>query len=148
MSTQRLSDRNPINRKAQTVAQRNIFTDFNLAMPIHPIKNDIVPLRDIDAIKQSVKNLVLTNFGEKVFKPEFGGNVSSYLFENVSALTALSIQEEIEIVLRNFEPRIEDTNIQVSNNIDSNAYRVTITFSIANTTYQNQEIEFQLNRTR
>jgi phage baseplate assembly protein W len=117
-------------------------------MPIHPNSKDIVPLTDIDAIKQSVKNLVLTNFGEKLFRPEFGGNVTSYLFEPVNFTTAISIQEEIKLVLQNFEPRVNNIVVQVTNDIDTNGYRVTIGFSIQNTPFNNQEVEFQLNRLR
>ena len=148
MSTQRLSDFNQSGQRAQTVSSTRLFADLNLSMPIHPNRKDITPITDIDAIKQSVKNLVLTNFGEKVFRPEFGGNVTSYLFEPVNFTTAISIREEINSVLQNFEPRIENITVQVTNDIDTNAYRVTIGFSIANSPFREQEIDFELNRLR
>jgi len=148
MSNTSLSDFNQPGVRAKTVSSRQLFADLNLSMPIHPNSKDIIPLTDIDAIKQSVKNLVLTNFGEKLFRPEFGGNVTSYLFEPVNFTTAISIQEEIKLVLQNFEPRVNNIVVQVTNDIDTNGYRVTIGFSIQNTPFNNQEVEFQLNRLR
>jgi phage baseplate assembly protein W len=147
MSSQ-LSDFNKGGQRAIPVSSRQLFADLNLSMPIHPKTNDIVPLTDLDAVKQSVKNLVLTNFGEKLFRPDFGGNVTSYLFEPVNYTTAISIQEEIKQVLQNFEPRVSNIVVQVDNDIDTNSYRVTIGFSIKNTALPRQEVEFELNRIR
>lgn len=147
MSSQ-LSDFNQNGKRAIPVSSRQLFADLNLSMPIHPKTEDIVPLTDLDAVKQAVKNLVLTNFGEKLFRPDFGGNVTSYLFEPVGYTTAISIQEEIRSVLQNFEPRVADIEVQVDNNLDQNAYRVTIGFSIKNTALGRQEVDFELNRIR
>lgn len=149
MATNGLSDYNTPNYRAKPVSYRNLFSDLNLTMPIHPNKKDIIPLTDINAVKQAIKNLVLTNFGEKLFKPNVGGNVTSYLFENVDIFTAISIKDEIRDVITKFEPRVDSDTlvIEVDDNSDRNAYYVNIGFKIiANP--QDFEVEFELTRTR
>lgn len=145
MST--LSDFNRPGYKARVVAGPSIHSDLNLGLPIHPNKRDIVPLTDTDAIKQAVKNIVLTNFGEKLFRPSFGCSVSGRLFENVGQFTAIAIRDDIRIALKDFEPRVNVLNIEVIDNADSNRYDVAITFKIVNNPDTSQ-IEFSLNRLR
>lgn len=142
-----LSDYNLPEYNSTTSARAYLFSDLNLSLPIHPNKNDIIPLTDVDAIKQSLKNLVLTNFGEKLFKPNFGGNVTSYLFENVDVFTAVSIQYDINRAIKKFEKRVTDVTTQVIDNMDANSYNVTIGFRITNSTQFNS-VEFALVRTR
>jgi phage baseplate assembly protein W len=145
MST--LSDFNAPNYRSKKVASEKIFSDLNLSLPIHPNKKDIVPLTDIDAVKQSVKNLVLTNYGEKLFKPKFGGNITSYLFENVTRFTAVSIFNEIRRILAKHEPRITDVKVQVTDNADANEYNVTVGFRVINNP-ELLEVGFALQRIR
>lgn len=142
-----LSDYNEYGVRSKKVATSQLFADLNLSMPVHPVKKDITPLTDIDAVKSSVKNLVLTNFGEKLFRPEFGGNVTSYLFENVEIFTAIAIKEEIERVLKRFEPRVENVVVQVDDEMGDNDYNVTIGFNIINNP-QEFTVDFALNRLR
>lgn len=136
----------PYSRSIRTAISRS-FSDLDLILPLHPEKKDIIPLRDVDAVKQSVKNIILTNFGEKLFKPEFGGRVTEYLFENFDVFTAISIKTEIERILKKHEPRIENVVVQVFDNSDENAYIVNIGFKVINNP-QETEIEFSLDRLR
>jgi phage baseplate assembly protein W len=147
MSTQLLSDFNNPGYISKRTASSALFSDFNLGMRIHPNKKDIVPLTDIDAIKNALKNLILTNFGEKLFMPNFGGNITSYLFENNDGFTALAMRNEILEVITRFEKRVTDVVVQVSDDGDANAYRITIGFRI-NNTQQTTEVEFALQRIR
>lgn len=147
MSTQNLSDFNSPSRRSQIVSNGSVFADLNLSMPIHPNRRDISPLRDLDAVKQAVKNLVLTNYGERPFRPRLGSNVTSYLFEPVSHITAMTIREDIKEVLAEYEPRITDVTVQVDDDIDRNAYRVTIGFRIINEP-EVQEVDFKLEQLR
>lgn len=124
-----------------------LYADLDLALRVHPNKKDIIPLTDIDAVKQSVRNLILTNYGEKLFKPKFGGNVSALLFENVNVFTVLSLQKEIESILKRFEHRIDQININVNDNIDANAFDVTIEFRIIDINTVT-EMNLTFNRTR
>lgn len=147
MAIHTLSDYNSPYSRASKVARPKEYRDLALNMAIHPNTNDIVPLNDLDAIKQSVKNLVLTNFGEKLFKPNFGGNVTSLLFENVSVFSEIVIRDEIKRVLALYEPRITDVTVQVTADIDKNGYNVTIGFKVVGGIAENI-IEFILNRLR
>lgn len=124
-----------------------LYADLDLALRVHPNKKDIVPLTDVDAVKQSVKNIILTNYGEKLFKPNFGGNVSGLLFENVSVFTLIALKREIESILQRFEHRIDEINIAISDNSDANAYNVNIEFRIIDVN-TNIQMALSLNRTR
>jgi len=133
--------------RSPLVSQERLYADLNLRMTIHPNKNDIIPLTDTDAVKQAVRNIVLTNFGEKLFRPNFGGHITRYLFENVNQFTALAIQTGIEDILRSFERRISNVRVEVIDNSDANEYIVTIHFRLINTTVS-QSVSFGLNRLR
>lgn len=127
------------------VAKKNKYADLNLAFLKHPIFADVTPLNDIDAVKQSVKNLVLTNFLEKPFHPEIGGNVTRLLFEPADSFTAIAMRDEIQRVLDEYEPRINALNIEILDDSDKNSYRVTIGFNII---YINLETEVSFNLQR
>lgn len=145
MSTNTLSDYNTSGYKSTQTASNKLFSDLNLNMPIHPSKNDIIPITDISAVKAAVKNIVLTNFGEKLFQPFFGGNVTSYLFQNVDGFTALAIKDDIEIAVRRFDPRIDDIEVVVTDNSDANSYYVNIGFRIGTAI---ESVELNLERLR
>lgn len=142
-----LSSYNYSGYKSSITASEELFSDLNLKFLIHPYKRDIVPLTDIDAIKNSVKNLVLTNFYERPFRPFLGGNVTAVLFENVDYFSAIKIKESILSVLNTHEPRISNIDIVVYDDPDNNTYRVDIVFSIIGK-QPKYEISFFLNRLR
>lgn len=127
------------------VAKKNQYADLNLAFLKHPIFADITPLNDIEAVKQSVKNLVLTNFLEKPFHPEIGGNVTRLLFEPADAFTAIAIRDEIKRVLDEYEPRINSVKIEILDDADRNMYRISVGFNII---YVNLETEVNFNLQR
>lgn len=110
----------------------NEFKDLDLNFTIHPIKKDVNKLINENAIINAVKNIILTNHYEKPFNPDYGSNVRKLLFENFDIVTTSALQNEITQCLTNFEPRINVLNVTVSENIDANAFDVTITFSIIN----------------
>lgn len=139
-----LSDFNRPNYQPSVVAGE-IYKDISFKF-IHPATGDILASTDIDAIKNSVKNIILTPIGSRPFFPEFGTGVSNLLFEPAGALTGAAIKDEIEEGIRKFEPRVNRLEVQVADDHERNAYRITILFS---TTYsQNVEFVFLLNRTR
>ena len=141
-----LSDSNT-NVKATTVAFNSLYTDISLAFKEHPVKKDILPLRDLDAVKQSIKNLILTNQGERPFQMGIGGNITRYLFEPVTPFVAFSLQEEIIKTIRRHEPRVKNTQVKVIADIDRNLFSVTITFLVQASNTQ-EEISFALERLR
>lgn len=135
------------NNGASNVSKTVKYSDLNLALPIHPVLNDITPLRDIDAVKQAIKNLVLTNFNERPFHPELGSGLTELLFENADAFTAIAIRDEITRVIEDHEPRVNNVNVDVTESFDNNAVSVTVSFNVV---FANQEgeVSFNLQRIR
>lgn len=133
--------------KSQNISKTKVYSDLDLSFVKHPKLSDITPLRDIDAVKQAVKNLVLTNFYERPFHPEIGGNVSAKLFEPADRFTALEIRDEIKQVLKKYEPRVNGVKVQVFDESDANRYVVNIIFNIIFLQVQT-EVSFNLQRLR
>jgi len=142
-----LSDSNTRAPKATNVALKAIYTDIPISFKEHPVKKDILPLRDLDAVKQSIRNLILTNQGERPFQRSIGGNVTRYLFEPVTPFTVFSLQEEILKTVARHEPRVRNTQVKVSADIDRNLFNVTISF-LVQFTNQREEVSFALERLR
>ena len=123
------SDFNPI--RPRTVAAVQTYSDLDLRDPfISPMTKDVMTLRDIAAVKNAVRNLVLTNFYEAPFDPFRGGNIRALLFENANSYTQIAINKEITRVLIEHEPRVNVTSVDVIDNSDINAYQITINFNI------------------
>ena len=95
--------------------------------------NDIEKITDIEAVKRSVRNLVLTNFYEKPFHPEIGSGIRDMLFENMTPITAVVLARKVEDVIENFEPRARLIGVRAQPNLDRNEYEVTIEFFVVNT---------------
>tara|TARA_E500000178_G_scaffold334093_1_gene369663 strand:- start:816 stop:1244 length:429 start_codon:yes stop_codon:yes gene_type:complete len=112
------------------VAVTKKYKDLPLSFLQHPGTKDIRPITDIDAVKQSVKNIVLTNFGERPFQPEIGSNVTSYLFEPADGMSGYMIEEEIKNALKEQEPRVNGVSVKVSANIDNNALTAKISYNV------------------
>jgi phage baseplate assembly protein W len=142
-----ISSYNKSGYRSSIVSSTDLFSDLNLRFLKHPFKKDLVPLTDTDAIRSAVKNLVLTNYYERPFRPFIGGNVTAQLFENADFFTAIKIKESIYSVLNTYEPRINNIDIQVYDDIDNNAFRVDIIFSIIGK-QPKYEVQFYLNRLR
>ena len=106
--------------------------DLDLDFTAHPVTKDIVLKKDVEAVKRSVRNLILTNPHERPFHPEIGSGITGILFELVSPTTAVVLQSEIRQVITNFEPRVRLIDISVLGDIDKNGYYVTIEFRVIN----------------
>ena len=124
-----------------------IYRDLNIDFTVHPSTGDLVVNKDVAAIKQAVKNIVLTNIGEKPFNDYFGCDLLKSLFEPLNYMTALEIQDNIKRSLDYFEPRIILDNVNVTPDEDNYGYRVDIFFRIRNINDQ-QQINFFLEKTR
>ena len=134
-------------KRASTVAREVSFADIPIALRVHPQLWDVRPLYDLDAIKQSVKNLVITNFNERLFHPEIGSSVTGLLFEVADELTAIAVRSEIKRVIDEYEPRVYNVRVQVLDDPDANAYRCNIYFNVQNVD-SDVEIDFYLERIR
>ena len=106
------------------------YSDLNLNFTKNPATNDVARLTDVEAVKRAVRNLVLTNQFERPFHPEIGSSVRDLLFETITPLNAVLLEDRIREVIVNFEPRAELTSIQVFDEIDNNQYRVIINFTV------------------
>lgn len=122
------------------------FKDISFNFSKNPVTNDVVVLKNEEAIKQSVKNLILTKIGERLFNPLIGTNTTSYLFELSSTFSANTLIVEVEQILKNFEKRVRLSNITVNLEDDSNEFEVLIEYYIVGMPQVLQNLEFLLVR--
>lgn len=109
--------------------------DLDLSMSMHPITKDIVRKYNIEAIKASVKNLVLLNFYEKPFHPEIGCGIYRYLFENLDIPgTGERIKKVIKNTIATYEPRARVNNVFIIESPDDNKIEITVDFTPINQT--------------
>jgi phage baseplate assembly protein W len=125
-----LSDFNITAKASSNIARTRLYSDLNLGFAINPITKDINPVTDIDAVKNSLKNLMLTNFYDRPFQPTLGSGLTRLLFESANVFTIMELKDAIEKVINNHEPRVTDVNVDVIDNSDLNEYRVTIYFRV------------------
>jgi len=125
-----------------------VFKDISLSFEPHPVTNDLPILKNENAIKRSVRNIVQTIPTEKFFDPLFGSDVYASLFEFVDFGTAATIQSQIEISLDNFEPRIENVTVSVNPQPDDNTFEVDVVYDIIGQEFPVQEYSFLLESTR
>lgn len=135
------------NRNSVTISMPKKYRDLPLSFLKHPGTGDVRPINDIDAVKQSVKNLILTNFGDRPFQSKIGSNVSSLLFELVSPFTVEALRRNIETTLREQEPRVNGVIVNVFDDSDRNAYIVKLNYNIVSLNV-NVETSFFLRRLR
>ena len=114
----------------QTYEKTKIYKDFDLSFSINPITGDLGTKSDVNAIQQSIKTLINTNFFERPFQPTLGCNIRSILFEPISPVVANDLKTVINDVLGNYEPRIVVRDIEIRDNSDSNAYFITIVYNV------------------
>ena len=124
------------------------FRDISLSFSRHPVTNDILILRNEDAIKKSVINLIRTRIGERFFNNLLGTSVDNSLFELNGLEVSTILDEEIKTVLSNFEPRIVVRDVIVESMEDSNELNVKISYDIVGLPFPPQNIEFLLQPTR
>lgn len=123
------------------------FVDLDLNFLAHPDTGDVTRKYDENAIKQSIRNLVMTNHYERLFHPEIGSQVTGLLFEPYSPLTKAMLETAIKNTIENYEPRVVLISIEISANPDNNTLYVSIVFRIVNT-QQPIEVNLILQRTR
>ena len=108
------------------------YSDLDLDFIAHPTTKDVVAKTGADAIKRSVRNLVLTNFYEKPFRPGIGSNALKLLFDNMSPLVANFLVNAIAEVIQNYEPRVQLVNVTVETDYDNNGYNARLDFIVLN----------------
>jgi len=120
--------------QSQNDISRNVrqYRDLDLFFSRKNGTNDIEKITDVEAVKRSIRNLVLTNFYEKPFHPEIGSGIRDMLFENMTPITAVVLARKVEDVIENFEPRARLIGVRAQPNLDRNEYEVTIEFFVVN----------------
>lgn len=120
-------------QQSSLITSRNkVYRDLDVTFAAKPSK-EISVKKDAAAVKQAVKNLILTNYFEKPFQPFFGGNVRGLLFELADDVTAIEVEEQIASAITQYEPRAQIININVDSQPDRNSIAVTVTFKVVNT---------------
>jgi phage baseplate assembly protein W len=124
------------------------FRDISMSFQVSPLTYDLMALRNENAIARSIRNLVLTNRGERFFNNDLGSRVNSILFESLDEISASAVKDEIESTINLFEPRVNLISVDVSPNYDSNELGVTIRYFIVGIDAQPQQLSFALQPTR
>jgi len=109
------------------------FTDIDLNFLAHPVTKDVTVKTNEQAIKSSIRNLILTSNYEKPFHPEIGSQINSLLFEPATPMLPIMLKKAIEFTIYNFEPRVNLTNVSAILSEDENSINVSIEFVIINT---------------
>ena len=132
----------------RALVQKRYFRDISLSFAKHPVTDDIGSLTNEDAIKRSVENLVRTKLGERFYAPRLGSEIENSLFENADEAMAYSLEDDLYLLLENFEPRINNIKCQMSVPIDTNNLNITIAYDIVGLTIPRQNVDFILQSTR
>jgi len=139
------TDAQAFNKNARNARQ---YTDLDLFFAKKATSKDISKVTDVQAVKRSIRNLILTDHYEKPFHPEIGSGVRGLLFELMSPITANVLARVIEDVIENYEPRAKLIGVRVYPDMDRNAYEVTIEFYVINTPTELVDLTVMLERLR
>ena len=139
-----------LDAQANNDSDRNTrqYTDLDLFFSKKISDSDISKVTDIQAVKRSVRNLILLNHYEKPFHPEIGSGVRDILFEPMTAITAVILNRKIEDTINNFEPRAKLISVRSIPDLDQNAYNVSIEFFVVNTPIELVDLTVMLERLR
>lgn len=127
--------------------QQRLFTDFDLDFTKHPVTGDVAVLRNENAIKRSIRNIILTNHYERPFHSEIGCSIRHLLFNPAGPILNNTIKRVISDTITEFEPRVRIIGMEVTTEIDNNAAYISLQFVIVNTT-RPINMDIVLERTR
>jgi len=130
------------------VAREVSYTDIDFGFRANPITGDIALKRDVEAVKQSVVNILSTNRGERPFDPDFGANIRNQLFENFDPIVKQLIDDDIRSALRNYEPRVRVLNVNVDARPDQNSIDISVEFEIQSPEQTVTTVNFSVERLR
>jgi len=120
------------------------FKDISMTFGMNPLTDDLVALKNVNAINRAIRNIVLTIPGEVPFNPTFGSHIGASLFENMDEFSAREIKNEIMMSIKNFEPRVRLNNVKVTPNYDAYIFDVRIEYDIIGSPMPTQVLEFAL----
>ena len=117
----------------ESTRSSRIFKDLNLDFQQNTATKDIQKIKDVEAVKRSVRNLINLNYYEKPFHPEIGSNLRGLLFENITPQISHYMGKQIELLIKNYEPRCKMVEVVNKPNIERNGYSVSVSFYVINT---------------
>ena len=124
------------------------FKDISMTFQSNPLNDDLIALKNANAIARSVRNIVMTIPGERFFQPSFGSGVNRVLFNNMDEISASILEDEIRNSIRNYEPRVKLRSVKVQPDFDSNNFNTVITYSIIGADIAPQQLQFALQSAR
>ena len=124
------------------------FKDNSMTFQANPLNDDLIGLKNENAIARSVKNIVFTLPGEKFFNETFGSRITESLFENIDDITAGVLVEEIRESIESYEPRVSLIDVEAEPDYDNNSFNVIISYEIIGADIPPQELEFVLQSSR
>jgi len=117
----------------QSKRSARIYKDLNLDFLQNTATKDIQKITDVESVKRSVRNLINLNYYEKPFHPEIGSNLRGLLFENITAQISHYMSKQIELLIKNYEPRCRMVEVVNRPDMDRNGYSVSVSFYVVNT---------------
>ena len=124
------------------------FKDISSSFKVNPLNEDLIAVKNETAIARSIRNLIMTQPGERFFNPILGSEVTGLLFENMDNLTASEIGDQIRLTVENFEPRVILTDAEVTPDYDKGEFNVELNYDIVGIDVLPQQLEFALQPTR
>jgi uncharacterized protein len=112
--------------------KRILYSDFHKDLTVNPLSSDLALKTNEESIKESFKNLILTDRGERLFQPSLGSDVRASLFENVTPVALKILEERVRDVINNYEPRVSVIDVDVTSLYDENRVKIIIYFYIKN----------------
>ena len=124
-----------------------VYKDLGLSFIPHPVTKNVPVLKNENAVKRAIRNLILTNQGEQFFNELYGGNITSLLFENFTPITVMEIKASVIDTVQVYEPRATVLDVDVIAQPDSNSIKINIVFQI-NDSPQSSLLTFTVERVR
>ena len=124
------------------------FKDISMTFQSNPLNDDLIAIKNENAIARSLRNIVFTTPGEKFFNQSFGSRISESLFENIDEITATIIVDEIRESINNYEPRVEVDDVKAFPDYENNSFDVIIVYSVIGSQVPRQELQFVLQSSR
>jgi len=129
-------------------ARTKPYSDFDFVFKKHPTTADVPIKRDVEAVKQSVRNILLTRRGEKFFDPDFGGSLTEFLFDNFDSIVEAEMEQRVRSTLANYEPRVKVLSLKVEDLSYRNALNMALEVQILSPEEVTTTIEFIVERLR
>ena len=124
------------------------FKDISMTFQSNPLNDDLIAIKNENAIARSLRNIVYTLPGEKFFNQSFGSRITESLFENIDAITATIIVDEIRESIEIYEPRVKLIDVKAFPDYENNGFDVIIIYDIVGSEVPAQELQFVLQSSR